>query len=118
MIRLFADFNKFIIPVNQVVLEKISDYPRSYAKIIAAIQNNQNLDVVVQHPTIMQWVKNCSVRYAQGIFATELLDARSALSNRWGLIIPADVTNEDIIQAKLLSLELQIQPALVLKMSY
>lgn len=110
MIRVFADFNKFIVPVNQIVLGKISDYPRSYAKITTAILTNQDLEVLVQHPTILQWVKNSSVRYPQGVFAFELYDARSVLIRRWGMDIPASVSNEEITLTGLLSFDLRPQP--------
>lgn len=110
MIRVFADFNKFIVPNNQLVLGKISDYPQSYAKITEAILNNQDLEVVVQHPTIFQWVKNSLVRYPQGLFAIEIYDARSILIQRWNMDIPTSVSNEEITQTGLLTSELHPQP--------
>ena len=49
-------------------------------------------------------------RYPQETFVFETLDARGVLSQRWGIELPPSVTNEDILQAGILSLDIQPQP--------
>jgi len=110
MIQILIDINQIIPPANQVVLKNISDYPGIYNRICEVIQNNQDQVVIVQHPTIMQWLRNMAARYPQGSFAFETTDARSALAQLWEIEIPASVTNEDILQNDLLTLDLRPQP--------
>jgi hypothetical protein len=110
MIHILSDFNQLISPTNQITLKMVSDYPGAYKHIITMIQNNQDQVVIVQRPTLLQWLKNMSLRYPQGTFAFETIDARGALAQRWGIDISASVTNEEIIQSGLLTLDLQPQP--------
>ena len=51
-----------------------------------------------------------AARYPQGVFQFETIDARSALARQWGINIPTNVTNEDILQAGLLSSDIRPQP--------
>jgi len=51
-----------------------------------------------------------AARYPQGAFVFDTVDARGVLAQRWELEIPASVTNEEIIQVGLLSLDIHPQP--------
>ena len=110
MIYVLSDFNQLSSPVNQIVLDKVSVYPDAYRLIMTSLQNQEDQIILVSHSAILQWIKNMSMRYPQGTFAFETIDARGALAQRWGIIIPENITNEDILQAGLLSLDLHPQP--------
>ena len=109
MIHILIDTNRIIPPTSQVVLKNISEYPGIYARIGEGIQNKQDQVIIVQHLTIVQWLRNMAVRYPQGSFEFAIIDARSALAQRWEIEIPASVTNEDILQNDLLTLDLRPQ---------
>ena len=49
-------------------------------------------------------------RYPQGSFIFATMDARSSIANRWSIDIPTSVTNEDILSASLLSLDINPKP--------
>jgi hypothetical protein len=94
---------------DQIVIN-ISEYAKAYSSILEMLYNNIDFRLVVHPQAVFQWLKNLSLRYPRSTFIFESIDARSALSKRWGLDIPVNVTNEDIVQAELLSLDLQLQP--------
>lgn len=85
-------------------------YPKEITQILDAYMLHRDYSLFIRIPTVFQWFKNMSMRYPQGTFAFETLDARGALSQRWGLDITETVTNEDIMQAGLLSSDLHPQP--------
>ena len=106
MISIISDPNQLYSPDNQILLDKVSQYPQVYQHILTSLQNQQDLTIVVRHATILQWLKNMSMRYPQGSFVIETLDARGALKKLWKIDLPVNVTNEEIIQTGLLSRDL------------
>jgi hypothetical protein len=109
MITIISDFNRLLSPGNQTIIEMVADYPGAYQKILTMLQNQQDHIITVHHPTILQWFKNMASRYPQDTFVFKTIDARGALELRMGMEIPMSVTNDDILQAGLLSLDLQPQ---------
>jgi hypothetical protein len=89
---------------------QISHFPIIYNNILTDITSNNNLVLIVSHSVLVQWLKNMSLRYPQGTFIFETIDARHALRQRWGVALPADLRNEEITESGLLQLELQPQP--------
>src|SRR5687767_14142451 len=89
---------------------KISDYVTAYSIVLQYLDSNQDTQLVITHPVIFQWLRNLSVRYPQGTFLFETLDARQALAQKWALTLPTDLRNEEITESGLLQLELQPQP--------
>ena len=110
MIKIIADPNNlgFGIPAERMV--SIGEYPQRVKDIQHAYGNHQEYALVITQPVVIQWFKNMSARYPQGAFVFETLDARAALAQRWGMAIPVSVSNEEIIQAGLLALDLQPKP--------
>ncbi len=88
----------------------ISDYCGVYEILLKSIAENKDISLVIHHPAVVQWFKNTVLRYPQGTFIFETVDVRSVLSQQWGINIPAALTNDDILQADLLSLNIQSQP--------
>jgi hypothetical protein len=91
------------------IVEDIKGYPSVYASILSTIYLNQDLEVYVYASPILQWFKNMSLRYPQGTFTFETIDARQTLAQKWALALPTDLKNEDINESGLLQLELQPQ---------
>lgn len=91
-------------------VREISAYPQLVKSCLASLAEGKNQTITLSRPALLQWFKNMSARYPQGAFVFETLDARLALAQKWGVEIPASVTNEDILQAGLLALDLQPQP--------
>lgn len=91
-------------------VREISAYPRLVKSCLTSLSEGKDQTIILVQPVLLQWFKNMSARYPQGTFVFETLDARLALAQKWGMEIPASVTNEDILQAGLLELDLQPQP--------
>jgi len=110
MFKIIADFNHLLPSTGQEVLENLADYPRFYQRLLAFCPGSGQFVLIVHHPTALQWLKNLSQRYPQGVYVFETIDARGALAQQWGIEIPSNVSNEDILQAGLLSSGLRPQP--------
>ncbi|MCX6054118.1 MAG: PglZ domain-containing protein [Chloroflexi bacterium] len=89
---------------------QISEYPLVIRGILSNPSEGENQVIYLIQPAMLQWFKNMASRYPQGTFVFETIDARGALAQRLGLVIPFSVTNEDIQQAGLLTLDFQPQP--------
>jgi len=96
--------------VSNINASTIKEYPLVYSNLLETISKNKKITVIVNNPVLLQWLKNMASRYPQGTFVFETVDARGVLAQRWGVEIPDSVTNEEIIHAGLLSLDLRPQP--------
>jgi len=110
MIHLLTDFTKLYSRQNSIYIEKINDYPMEYSSILAALKDGRDYYLVVRNPTIYSWLTNLSKRYPQNTFVFETIDACTALAQQWGVNIPVNVTNEEIVQTDLLTSDVRPQP--------
>lgn len=110
MIKIVQDPNNLGVGVGLDRMNSIAEFPQRAKDIQQALESHQEYALVVSQPVVIQWLKNMAARYPQGTFLFDTVDALGVLSRRWELDIPASVTNEEIIQAGLLSLELHPQP--------
>ena len=110
MIKIIADPSNLGFGIRLERMNSIAEYPQRVKEIQQAYENHQEYALVITQPVVIQWFKNMSARYPQGVFQFKTIDARSALAQRWGFDIPTNVTNEDILQAGLLSSDLHPQP--------
>lgn len=109
MVRILYDPEHLVSPIGEQTVSNVAEYARAYAHILATLQNSQDFRLLVHHQAVYQWLKNLSLRYPQGAFVFETLDARQALAQKWGLSLPAEVRNEEIKASGLLALDLQAQ---------
>ncbi len=110
MYRIIYDQNRYI---NDKGFRKINSYPlylEFYKSIIESFMEIKHESIIVENSVIYQWLKNLSSRYPSGTFVFETLDVCKALAQRWGVAIPSTVSNEDILQAKLLVIDVHPQP--------
>lgn len=110
MIHIIFDTQKLMSPTSQNIIRNIGEYPVAYVAILLAHQSKSDLHYTVYISSVLQWLKNLSLRYPQGTFIFETLDARQALAQKWGVVLPAELRNEEIIESNLLALDLQPQP--------
>ena len=110
MIKIVQDPNNLGFGVAAERMNSIAEFPQRVKDIQQAYENHQEYALVVSQPVVIQWLKNMATRYPQGTFVFDTVDARGVLAQRWELEIPASVTNEEIIQVGLLSLDIHPQP--------
>src|SRR5260370_14615196 len=108
MIRIIFDPTDLSANKNKSI-RNISEYPLSIKDSIYSLSEGRDLTIFIIQPVMLQWFKNMATRYPQGTFVFETIGARGALAQRWGIDIPATITNEDILQSGLLSRDLQPQ---------
>jgi len=110
MIHILNDLNGLISSSGHILIAKADEYPGIYQKMVKSLEKNHDFEIVVRKSVVNQWFKTMSQRYPQGTFVFEEVDARGALARRWQMHIPEHVTNKDILEADLLSLDLSPQP--------
>ncbi|MBI9045411.1 MAG: hypothetical protein JEZ06_13050 [Anaerolineaceae bacterium] len=91
-------------------ISEISEYPVCIKNILFSLSEGNDISITIVHTVMLQWLKNMVKRYPQGTFSFETIDARGALTQGWGIEIPPSISNEDIINAGLLTLDLKSQP--------
>ena len=110
MVSILYDPEHLVPPAGEQTVANVSEYAGAYARLLAALQNNQDFRLVVCHQAVYQWLKNLAARYPQGAFVFETLDARQALAQKWGVPIPDETMNEEVQATGLLQLDLHAQP--------
>jgi len=105
MIKIIYD-SQDLTPPQENKVREISQYPQVVKECLANLGAGRDQTIILAHSVLVQWLKRLAQRCPPGAFSFETLDARTALVQRWGLPIPAAVTNSEILQANLLSLEL------------
>ena len=108
MIRIVYDPHD-LISHQETKVREISEYPAVIKHCLANLAEGNHQSIYLVVPVLLQWFKNMSSRYPQGTFIFETVDARHALEERWKVPIPASVTNEEILQTGLLTLDIQPQ---------
>lgn len=110
MIKVIYDSNNLIRRYSKEIINDISQYPVAYEKVLHSLALNQDFQIITTQKTILTWFQNCALRYPQGTFIFETLDARQALAEKWGISLPNDLKNEEIAENGLLEADLQPQP--------
>ncbi len=96
--------------IKNTIIRDISEYPSRVEDCLNSIAEGKDLILNIVEPIMLEWFKNMASRYPQGTFTFETTDARGALAQRWGTTIPTRITNEEIMQSGVLSLDLTPQP--------
>ncbi|MFA7408000.1 MAG: hypothetical protein WCY93_09335, partial [Anaerolineaceae bacterium] len=112
MIKIIHDPEDLISAAEINRIDSQSEFPKIVDAVLHALANQQDYTLVLRHNQILQWFKQMASRYPQGAFAFEVIDAREALARRLGMPIPEHVSNADILEAGLLTADLQPQPGL------
>lgn len=111
MITVIIDQYNLVTPEQgELVLSEIKDYVPGYDRILASVESGEDISLYIQNKNIEVWINRMAARYPQGIFTFEAMTARKFLEQKWKLKIPDYVTNEDILESKLLDLDIAPTP--------
>lgn len=110
MIRIIIDKTGKYSEIESINIFELFDYPACVVRILNAIESGDNLLVINKKDITYHWFKNMAARYPNGTFHFETLDERNALENNWGIVLPEELTNEEITYSGLLDLDIQPQP--------
>jgi hypothetical protein len=104
MITVISDTERYSSSTG-LVIETIAQYPVVYLFCQKAVLRSEDLLIVVRVPIVFAWLKNMSLRFPKGSFSFDVMDARLALSQKWGVEVPAEVDSQQILDAGLLQLD-------------
>ncbi len=88
------------------VVEKVADYPDAYLALREAIHNGSCVRLHVRHPTVATWLKRCADSYGDQHIVLRVYTPRAALQEQWGMKIPSEVSDQDILHSGLLALQI------------
>ena len=91
------------------VVEKVADYPDAYLALREAIHNGSCVTLHVRHPTVAIWLQRCAGNYGDQYIALRVYTPRAALQERWNMKIPSEVSDQDILQSGLLTLQIAVR---------
>jgi predicted protein tyrosine phosphatase len=106
MISLIEDLNGLVSTATDDLVSSIAEYALAYEKILEAFTAGRDLTLYVRDATVMQWFAQMSSRYPQESFKIESIDARCRLEELWGIPIPKEISNEEIVAGGLLDLDI------------
>jgi len=106
MIRIIKDLNGLVSTDTDDVVSSIADYASAYDKILSAFAEGRDLSIYVRDATVMQWFVNMTSRYPKEGYKIERIDARRRLEELWGISIPKEISNDKIVAADLLDLDI------------
>ncbi|MEI7988651.1 MAG: hypothetical protein WCI88_06400, partial [Chloroflexota bacterium] len=109
MIKIIENPDNLSFVTNIAQMGSIAEYPLHARNIQRAYETKHDYFLVVSQTVVTQWIKKMASRYPQGTFIFETVDARRAMEEHWKVPIPASVTNEEILQTGLLTLDIQPQ---------
>ena len=99
MIRLIEDLNGLVSTATDDVVSSIAGYVSAYEKILEALAEGRDLKLYVRDATVMQWFVQMASRYPKESVKIESIDARCRLEELWGIPIPIEISNEEIVAA-------------------
>jgi len=88
-------------PHVRLVLD-IDEYARTCRDVSNAIHQGTQLDICVRDPHVADWLPKFVAKYDADHTRVIRLTPRLALAERWGIAIPDDVTNKDILNSGVL----------------
>ena len=91
------------------VVEKVADYPDAYLTLREAIRNGKSVTLHVRQPTVAVWFQRCAYNYGDQYIALYVYTPRAALQERWNMKIPSEVSDQDILQSGLLTLQIAVR---------
>ncbi len=106
MIKLIEDLNGLVSTATDDVVSSIAGYVSAYEKILEALAEGRDLKLYVRDATVMQWFVQMASRYPKESVKIESIDARCRLEELWGIPIPIEISNEEIVAAGLLELDI------------
>ncbi len=97
-----------LLPPNEeaLVVEGVEDYVSACLALRAALHEKRGLDIRVHDPVTGSWLAGVAQGYGEKRVTVHKSSAREVLRDRWNVLVPAGVSDREIIQSGLLSVEL------------
>lgn len=108
-VTIIIDANS-LLPTQKATytVEKVGDYAYAYLTLREAIHQKSSITIHVRNRTVATWFTNISTRYGDTHIALRTYTPRDALAEQWQIALPPHVTNQDILQSRLL--DAQVTP--------
>lgn len=97
-------------PAGALRVDLIVGYPTACAAMRRALHGGEPITVYVSHATVSAWLARVAAAYGESRVAWRAFTPRDILSDRWGLDLPAAVTDRAILDSRLLDQTITPRP--------
>jgi hypothetical protein len=106
-VTLLLDPDKLLMPqAGSICVDSISDYAPACLEIRSALQGIHSVTLHVTQKSTAVWLSEYATPYGDERVRQTTVTPRSILSGRWGIAIPAGITDSEIRQSRLLDEEI------------
>jgi len=91
------------------VVERVADYPDAYLILREALRKGSSVTLHVRHPTVATWFQRCAESYGDQYISLHDYTPRAALQEQWNIEIPSEVSDQDILESELLTLQIAVR---------
>jgi len=92
-----------------VVVEKVTDYPLAYQILIDSIHAKKACSLHIRNQSIVAWFTRCAQAYGENYVIVRKYTPRDALYEKWKIVIPETVTDQEILQSGLLNAQITLR---------
>ncbi|CAG0942559.1 hypothetical protein ANRL1_00980 [Anaerolineae bacterium] len=109
-VELLADKNRLVQDAEDAMrVASPAEYVEAFLRIKQALVTNTPLKIVIQDSTCALWFQRFAKNYSPSRVTFQEITARSLLGQKWGTVIPDNVTDSDIINSGLLDSKIPIR---------
>lgn len=106
-ISVFFDFQSLkISKEDDFILNDVTDYVDAYSEMIRHIHESSPLNIVVRNRTVAQWFQKAKDKYGIGVIEIYQVTPRQQLEQKWGGVVPSNVSDQDVMDSNLLEMDL------------
>ncbi len=103
LITIMLDKDRLLdVPKGVVLIERVADYPQACLAVRTALHSRKRITLTVRHKAVATWLTSYAQVYGDENVSIARYTAREALAAKWQVSLPADISDADIIQARLL----------------
>lgn len=86
-----------------IIVTSISEYVKAYKLISDSLAANQPAKILVRDKTVFAWLSKLGEKHPQELIEIKEVTPKQLLEQKWGFIVPDEVSNEEIIELDLLT---------------
>lgn len=103
-VTIIADVQALLTPpAGSLRVDSIAGYPAACVAMREALQGGAPVTVYVCNGTVSAWLARVAAAYGESRITWRAYTPRDVLTERWGLALPATITDREILESKLLA---------------
>jgi GTPase SAR1 family protein len=92
---------------STIVIYGIFDYIKGYKLVVDCIKSKNSAKIIVHDATAFAWLRRISEKYTETTFEVKEIRPCTLLAEKFGFIVPSDVTDEEVVELNLLDFQVE-----------